>query len=243
MAGYREAPAGSRIAAQGVMPRRPRPGQGGLVFHVFNRAARRSVLFETSADYLQLERVLIEACEQVPMRILAYCLMPNHWHLLLWPREDGHLAAFMRWATTTHAVRWRMDRATVGEGAVYQGRYRAVPVQHDRHLLVAARYIERNPVRARLVREAADWPWSSACQQRAARNQPPLSDWPLPRPSDWTAFLKAGEEPASLDTVRSSLRRGRPFGNAAWQDSVATRLGSGLSRERGRPPRRTDRKK
>jgi putative transposase len=212
------------------------------VFHVFNRAAKRSALFHSPADYRQLERVLVEACEQVPMRILAYCAMPNHWHLLVWPREDGHLSAFMRWATTTHAVRWRMDRDTVGEGAVYQGRYRAVPVQDDRHLLIVARYIERNPVRAGLARRAADWPWSSAGAGRPVFDRPPLSEWPLPRPADWAESLETDDDGASLDKVRTSLRRAIPFGDALWQDVLAERLGRKPGRLRGRPRARTDRR-
>src|SRR5713101_412578 len=110
------------------MPRRARSVPGGLVYHVLNRAHART-----------------------PIRILGYCLMPNHWHLVLWPRDDGQLSEFMRWLTVTHTQRWHAHHHTAGTGPVYQGRFKSFPVQSDEHVITVCRYVERNPLRANLV--------------------------------------------------------------------------------------------
>jgi REP element-mobilizing transposase RayT len=109
------------------MPRRLRRALGGEAYHVLNRAAARFRIFRTDADYLAMERVLAEALKRVPTRLLAYCQMPNHWHLVLWPREDGELSAFLNWLTLTHTQRWRHAHHTVGYGPVYQGRFKSFP--------------------------------------------------------------------------------------------------------------------
>ena len=88
------------------MPRSGRQAPGGLVYHVLNRAVARLPLFEKDGDYQAFERVLLEALDKHPTRLVAYCLMPNHWHLVLWPLEDGELTALVRWLTPTHSMRW-----------------------------------------------------------------------------------------------------------------------------------------
>jgi len=88
------------------MSRRLRIDYGGMVYHVLNRRIGRMTLFKKDEDYAAFEKVLDEAHEKVPMRVLAYCLMPNHWHLVLWPRHDGHLSRYMQRLTTTHMRRW-----------------------------------------------------------------------------------------------------------------------------------------
>ncbi len=127
------------------MPRRPRTATGGYVCHVLNRAVGRATIFETVRDYDAFEKILREAAEQVPGRLLAYCLMPNHFHLTLWPRGDGDLSRFMQWLLTAH-VR-RDHRHYQSNGHVWQGRFKAFPIQQDAHLLTLLRYIERNPLR------------------------------------------------------------------------------------------------
>ena len=133
------------------MPRRPRNASGGLAYHVLNRRVGRLPLLEKSADYAAFEKILHEANKRTGIRIAAYCLMPNHWHLLLWPQRDGELSEVMRWVTVTHTQRWHAHRHTSGSGPVYQGRFKSFPVQTDEHFLTVARYVERNAVRAKLV--------------------------------------------------------------------------------------------
>jgi len=104
--------------------------------------------------HVAFEKILAEAHAHSRIRIAAYCLMPNHWHLLLWPRQDGDLSELLRWITINHTQRWHAHHHTAGTGPVYQGRFRSFPVQSDEHFLMIARYVERNPLRARLVRHA-----------------------------------------------------------------------------------------
>jgi putative transposase len=207
------------------------------VFHVLNRGARRLSLFSRPADYELFERVLVEGARRVPMRTLAYCLMPNHWHLVLWPIRDDHLTRYMQWTTTTHALRWHLANGSIGTGAVYQGRFKAIPVQGDCHFLTLVRYVERNPVRAGMVSRAEDWPWSSAAAHRRSCVRPALDAWPISRPADWDCFVNATEPGDTLEPVRRCVRVGAPFGDQLWVGETARRLGlaSRLS-GRGRLP-------
>ena len=150
------------------MPRTRRLTQANYVYHVLNRGAKKGLLFEDPSDYADFEELLGEARERVPMRILAYCLMPNHWHLLLWPLTDGDLTRFVKWLSTTHACRWAHDHDCVGEGAVYQSRFKSIPIERGPHLVWAWRYVERNALRADLVSKAEDWPWCSLRKRMSA---------------------------------------------------------------------------
>jgi REP-associated tyrosine transposase len=164
------------------MPRRRRIAPGGVVYHVCNRGSRKGELFRCSAEYSEFTQLTAEARTIRPMRIIAYCLMPNHWHFLLWPEKNGQLSRFMHWLTTTHATRWRGQSRTTGEGAVYQSRFTAVPVHHPFELVRVWRYVERNPIEARLVSRAEQWPWSSAAQLSERSPSLPVDSPPMPRP-------------------------------------------------------------
>src|SRR5947207_1789792 len=150
------------------MPRRPRVAPGGYVYHALNRAVARLPLFQNNGDYEAFERVVDEALARHPIRLLAYCLMPNHWHFVLWPEKDGELTAFLRWLTHTHTQRWHAHYHTAGTGHLYQGRFKSFPIEEDDHLLTVCRYVERNALRAGLVRRAEDWRWSSLGHRHAA---------------------------------------------------------------------------
>jgi putative transposase len=108
------------------------------VYHVLNRGVGRMRLFRKAADFAAMEQVLEETFHRTAIRILAYCVMSNHWHLLLWPREDGELSEVMRWLTVTHTQRWHANRHTSGSGPIYQRRFKSFPVQCDEHLLTVA---------------------------------------------------------------------------------------------------------
>ena len=221
------------------MPRTARIAPGGVVFHVLNRANARATILARDADYAAFEEVMACAVEQVSMRLLAYCLMPNHWHLLLWPREDADLGRFMQRLTTAHVRRWRVHHGNVGDGHLYQGTYKSFPVQDDAHLLVVCRYVERNAPRAGLVERAEEWRWSSLWRRRHPRvtdNVPPLHDWPVERPRDWLRYVNQPETAAELESLRVSVSRGRPFGAEPWQTQIARTLGlQATFRPRGRP--------
>ncbi len=205
------------------MPYRRRVGTADVVFHVLNRGVRRLQLFDRPADYRAFLKVFREAQERIPMRCLAYCLMPNHFHLVLWPRTDTELSAFMAWLTTTHSKRWHARRLSTGTGHVYQGRYKAFPVHSDIHFLRLCRYVERNALRAGLVARSEDWPWSSLAQR--ARHPSPicLVDWPVPRPPDWNALVQL-DVVEETQELRHAVIRSSPYGPEDWQVQIATQL-------------------
>ncbi|HEX4796891.1 MAG TPA: transposase [Humisphaera sp.] len=209
------------------MPRKIRVAAGGVVYHVLNRAVGRADLFHKPSDYAAFEKILAQSNERLAVPVLAYCLMPNHWHLVLWPRKDGDLSKFMRWLTVTHAQRHHAHYKAVGTGPVYQGRFKSFPVQDDRHLLIVCRYVERNPLRANLVSRAEAWMWSSLHQRRMGHPSPFLlaeEDWPLQRPADWLQWVNRPQTAKEEAAVVQSIRRGRPFGEDAWQRQTARRL-------------------
>ena len=205
-----------------------------------NRGVRRLRLFDGVGDYLAFLRTLAEAQQQIELRVLAYCVMPNHFHLVVWPHEDGVLPRFMRLFTGTHGKRWHGWRKSTGTGSVYQGRYRAFPVQTDDHFLTVCRYVERNPLRAGLVRRAEDWPWSSLAARCRNRHIVELTTWPVLPPSHWLSVVNGDESAGDVAAIRAAAQRRVPFGDAPWREQTAHRLGltAGL-RPPGRPVGKT----
>lgn len=217
------------------MPRRAPIGNGEFVYHVLNRAAKRTLLFFGEADYAAFEAILLEARTRFRMRILAYCLMPNHWHFVLWPASSKQLSDFMHWLTMTHARRWQEFHQTVGTGAVYQGRYKALPIQTDMHFLNVCRYVERNPLRAGLVRRAEDWQWSSLWRKHHEAGEW-LESWPVVPEANWTAIVNGAECEDHVQTLRAAINRGSPYGDRDWVTRTAQSLGlQSRLRMRGRP--------
>lgn len=222
------------------MARRPRIAPGGIAYHVMNRTWGSIALFEDAADYEAFERVLAEALAREPtMRLCAYCLMPNHFHLVLWPAKDGQLSRFMQWLTMTHAQRWHAYRKTGGRGHLYQSRFRSFPIQQDGHFLSVARYVERNALRANLVARAEAWRWCSLWVRReraAGPMQGRLAAWPVAVPADWLRRVNGPQGEAELAALRASRDRGRPYGEAGWALATAQRLRIDSSlRPPGRP--------
>jgi putative transposase len=185
-------------------------------------------IFTKDPDYQAFERVLTQAHRRTPeMRILSYTLMPNHWHFVLWPRADGDLSRFMFWLTMTHTQRWRHARKLVGLGPLYQGRFKAFPIEQDNHLSTVIRYVERNPLRANLVKRAQDWPHGSLAARLRQDDPRPhlLHPWPIPIPTDYLQWLNQPQTQTELEALQTSIRRNRPFGAPAWQSRTITRLG------------------
>jgi putative transposase len=220
------------------MPRTGRVAPGGTVFHVLNRGVARMQLFEKSEDYQAFEHVLQDTLDQSPIRICAYAIMPNHWHLLVWPERDGDLAEFMQRLTITHVRRWQQHRGYTGLGHVYQGRYKSFPVETDEHFWVAARYVERNALRAKLVSRAEEWQWSSLWRRcnGTREEQSLLAAWPTEVPANWLDRVNQADDERELESLRLSVQRGRPFGQPEWQAEIAKRLGlESAYRPTGRP--------
>lgn len=183
------------------MARRPRRLVAGGVYHVVNRGALRHALFASEADWPLFLGALCDALERHPVLLLGWCLMPNHWHLLLQPQDGAALPAFMRWLTLAHCRRWQALHGKDGHGTLYQGRYRSQPVDGDAQLLTALRYIERNPLRAGMVRRAVDWPWSSLCPRLTGGTRL-LAPMPIALPADWATLVDTPLTPAEVETCR-----------------------------------------
>ncbi|KKT92713.1 MAG: hypothetical protein UW94_C0013G0004 [Parcubacteria group bacterium GW2011_GWA2_45_14] len=107
------------------MPRATRTDVGSQVYHVLNRANARVQIFDDSKDYERFEQILEEVVNRYDMRLLSYCVMPNHWHLVLYPKQDGDLSKVMSWLTNTHTRKWHTSNNTIGEGHLYQERYKS----------------------------------------------------------------------------------------------------------------------
>lgn len=216
------------------MPRTARASVGGICYHVINRGNGRAKVFLTPTDYDAFVTLLERAGQRVAMRVLAYCLMPNHFHLALWPYRDGELGRWMQWLLTAHVRRYHQHYHS--EGHVWQGRFKAFPIQQDDHLLTVLRYIERNPVRAGLVARAEEWRWSSARDWGAAMLPSGLTAGPVPRPPQWTEFVNDALTTAELERLRHSVNRGTPYGSESWRERTAAALGlESTLHPRGRP--------
>jgi putative transposase len=207
-----------------------------MVFHALNRCVGRMKLFTKERDYLAFEEVIEETLQLYPMRIVGYCLMPNHWHFVLWPEGDGDLSRFLQRLTNTHTQRWQRAKNRVGHGHVYQGRFKSFPVQTDEHFYTLLRYVERNALRANLVAAAEQWRWGSLWRRVHGVGSPLLSEWPLSAPRNWVAHVNRPQTEAELEAIRRSIQRGRPFGDASWVENAAQSLGlESTLRPRGRP--------
>jgi len=214
------------------MARTARAAPGGVCYHVINRGNRRDTVYHSPADYDYFMALMHKASARISMRTLAYCLMPNHFHLVLWPYQDGDLSRWMHWLMTSHVVRYnKLYRKT---GRVWQGRFKAFPIEQDRHLLNVLRYVERNPVRANLVDTVVDWKWSSIGVD--TRSSGLISESPVTKPEEWIQVVDRPLSDEELNALRCCSHKCRPYGSEAWVLDTAGRLGLESSlREAGRP--------
>ncbi len=225
------------------MPRSARTILGGYVYHVLNRANGRLPLLKKDADFAAFEQIVEQAHERVPLRILGYVAMSNHWHFVVWPRRGAgeQVSDFFRWLSITHAQRWHAHHGTAGTGHVYQRRFKSFPVATDEHLLTVLRYVERNPLHARLVERAEDWRWGSLHRRvhGTADERGLLTDPPMGLQRGWVEHVNRPQSEGELAALRDSLTRGRPFGDPIWQHKVAAQLDLNYTfRPRGRPPKK-----
>ncbi len=207
------------------MARTPRIDLGDYVYHVINRSNGRAKIFHTDTDYEDFEYLLNEIKEDFEMRILAYVIMPNHWHLLLYPKKDGDLSKALQWLGTSHARRHHTRKGTIGGGHLYQGRYKSFLVQNDSHLLTVLKYIERNPVRAQLSEKAAVWRWGSAFRRikGGAKQKALLGNSPVDLPSNYRSWIDEPEPAEELKDIRHSINKAVPYGDARFVDNIKPR--------------------
>ncbi len=190
-----------------------------------NRGVRRMGLFEDRQDYLTFTECMAEALDLVPLDLFAFCIMPNHFHLIIRPAKDPDLTHFMSLMTMRHSKRWHRRRQSTGGGAVYQGRFRAFPIQTEGYFYAACRYVEGNALRAKLVSRAEDWPWSSLHQRVKNCHILPVETWPIPITEDWTELVNAAQKSREIGQLRRSARSNMPFGNPDWVSRTASILG------------------
>jgi putative transposase len=220
------------------MPRLNRVDVGEQIYHVLNRSNARVKIFYSNKDYQLFESILEEAREIFDMRILSYSIMPNHWHLVLFPKKDGDLSTFMKWLSNTHTKRWHAIKKTTGQGHLYQGRYKSFICQDDNYFLTLVRYVERNPKKANLVKEAEDWKWGSVWRREKGteRQKKLLSEWPVPVPRNYLQYLNEPQSENEEKAVQNSILRDCPFGDDNWKDEIIKKfkLESTIN-PRGRP--------
>ncbi len=207
------------------MPRNARVDIGGEIYHVINRANGRMQIFHSKEDYVLFEQLLLETKELVDMRILAYIIMPNHWHLLLQPRTDGDLGTFMHRLSNAHTRKVHAKTKTNGSGHLYQGRYKSFLVDIDTYLLTLIKYIERNPVRAKLVMQCETWQWGSAWRRvHGESKQKQLIDTlPTPLPHGYKRWINTPDTATELDRIHTSIQKGVPYGRESWVEKMVTK--------------------
>ena len=200
---------------------------GGMVYHALNRANFRSRLFKRESHYQDFLALVGESLDFVPMRVLAYCLMPNHWHMVLYPRGDGELSRFLQSITLTHTQRYHARTGTVGYGHIYQGRYKSLPVEQDRHFLRLVRYVERNAQRGGLVKRAEEWPWTSVYARLYGNPSQKglLSPWPVPEPRQYLEWLNRSQPQEEVKKIRQAIKRSQPYGSGEWVRKAVAQFG------------------
>ena len=220
------------------MSRQPRIDLAGYVYHIINRASGRVPIFKTDKDYVEFEEVLTEAKERTDINLFAYCIMPNHFHLALMPKQDGDIQKFMGWFTKTQTQRWHSSHGTIGHGHLYQGRYKSFIVNTDEYFSTLMCYIEQNPLRAKLVQKSEEWRWSSLYRRKfGTTNQKSLlNDWPVPVQNDYNMRVNTILSEKSLNNVRQSITKGSPLGGEGWRTDLIKALNLGYTqRNVGRP--------
>lgn len=210
----------------------------GVPHHVTQRGNRRQTTFFNDADYAAYLDLLAEQLAGAAVALWAYCLMPNHVHLILVPETEDGLAAALGEAHRRYTR--RVNSREGWRGFLWQGRFASFPLQGD-HLLAAARYVELNPVRAKLAARPEDWPWSSARAHLAGRDGGALSVGPLLEAvGDWRAFLDGGLDEEALEALRRHERTGRPLGSTAFVERLEGMLGRPLGKGKPGPKTATE---
>ncbi len=219
------------------MPRPKRQCAGGMVYHVLNRANGRLRIFKKRADFIAFERVLAEGLDRTEMRLCGYCIMPNHWHMLLWPVNNDDVSKFLQRVTQTHTQRWHAAHGTVGIGHVYQGRFKSFPVESSAHYLTVLRYIESNPLRASLVKDSRDWQYSSlAIRNGIEKEGLVINPGPVKVSNNWNRLVNILPSGSIDAKLQNCIKRGCPFGNNNWIKTISKKLELQITlRPRGRP--------
>lgn len=218
------------------MPRIVRGLIDGGIYHVLNRGNGGQKIFHKDGDYEAFIELIKEAKKRHYVEILGYCLMPNHFHMVLSPLQAEDLSKWMQWLMTSHVRRYHQHYKSAGH--IWQGRFKSFLVQTDNHFLMVLRYVEANPVRACIVRSACDWQWSSHNETIGKKTKMLVAELPINLPTDWCKYVDEPITNVEIDRIRESVVRQLPYGNLDWQLQVCRTLGLESSlMPRGRPKR------
>ncbi len=220
------------------MPRFARGLVNGFIYHVLNRGNGGQEVFHKDQDYESFIDLMKEAKVRHTLKILAYCLMPNHFHIVAVPARAEELSKGTQWLMTSHVRRYHRHYGSSGH--IWQGRFKSFIIQSDNHLLTVLRYVEGNPGRAGLVNSAKDWPWSSHREAIGERSRSLVDEIPLKLPQNWNRFVDEPLTEKELEKIHQSINRQSPYGTSMWQMQVSEELGlESTLRPRGRPKERT----
>ena len=205
------------------MPRLARIVALGIPHHVTQRSNRRERVFFSTGDYRLYFRLLSQAAKASETQVWCYCLMPNHVHLILAPSHENSLAQMLGEAHRRYTTFVNQRQGWTGH--LWQGRFGSAPMDEN-HLESAVRYVSLNPVRARLVRRAEDWPWSSVRAHLAGKSDGLVTVSPvLDRFPDFAEMLEIEPGGIEMNALRKAESSGRPLGTKAWAESLGVTVG------------------
>jgi putative transposase len=216
------------------MPRIARGFVDGFIYHVINRGNGGQTVFREHRDYQTFLQIMKKSKRLFAVKLYAYCLMPNHFHLVVSPVQAEQLSRWMQWVMTSYVRRHHHDYGT--KGHLWQGRFKSFVVQQDAHLVTLIRYAEGNPVRAGLVRSAKEWAWSSHRETLGKRAKTWLDESPVPLPEPWEACVDTPLTKRKLKMLRECVNRQSPYGVSGWVSALCRELGlESTIRPIGRP--------
>jgi putative transposase len=204
---------------------------------VLNRANRGADIFHCASDYRGFLALIEQSQKRLALQIVAACLMPNHFHLVVRQSSAADIPRWLQWLCTTHARHHHLKCKSFGR--LWQGRYRAFIVQNDHYLITLIRYVERNALRKNLVARAEDWLWGSLNWRMSGLSPVELTAPPLRLPTNWCEWVNQPQTAAELQAIRTSVNRQRPYGDPDWV--IANAMDADLEqslRDTGRPRKR-----
>jgi REP-associated tyrosine transposase len=208
------------------MPRPPRTCPDGVPQHIVNRGNLRATIFRKPEDYFGFLAGLADAVDRTTVRLLAFCVMPNHWHLVLWPVHGCEVSAYMQILMNAHIRDLQRRHGTAGTGHIYQGRYKNSAILSDRHFINVCRYVEANPMCAGLVPRAEEWQWSSLVRSGPAEGIDILSSWPVRRPGAWLEHVNRPQGSRAIREIEAQMKSQEQGARAliAWRTRHPTEV-------------------
>ena len=206
----------------------------GLPHHITQRGNRRQQTFFNDDDYAAYVELMSDWCREASVEIWCYCLMPNHVHLIAVPKTEDGLRRAVGEAHRRYTR--RINFREKWRGYLWQGRFASF-IMDEPYLLAAARYVELNPVRAKLVRSAERWPWSSASAHLSGRDDRLTKAAPLlAMVADWRGFLNSALPEDELRDLRYHTSTGRPLGSVIFLEHLEALVGRVLKPQKGGRP-------